>query len=198
MSNQARKSVKSKPSLGVILPTLNDEQALPQVLQGLREAACLFELDVIVADGGSTDCTVDIAQRHDARVLEAEGGWQAQVAAGCRMLWGQWVMILGGNVVFRPGWSANLRLFVDATGEYEFAAHGRSQDQVRGPFGFLHAVPASHVGLVLRRSQLETLLQRKRPGTLTDANLIDQLDRKRLIQLPYILHAVADEQADAA
>lgn len=198
MSNSLSKSGISKPSLGIILPTLNAAQSLDRVLQSLSEGACLFDMDVIVADGGSTDRTVDIAQRHDARVLEAEGGWYAQVVSACRMIWGQWVMLLSDDVGLRSGWSTNLRLFTDATGDHDFAAHGRFQDMAPGRFPFLRRVPAGQVGLVLKRTQLETILTQARPGSLRDDILIDRLDRRRLVQLPYVLQKVAGSNAHAA
>lgn len=198
MSDQFRKVEKRKPSLGVILPTLNNEPSLGPVLRSLAEAACLFDMDVIVADGGSADGTVDIAQRHDARVLEAEGGWGAQVAAAAQMTWAQWVMLLGGDILPRAGWSSNLRQFIDTAGCHEFTAYGRFQDKEPRPFLFMRRLSASQSGLVLRRSQLEGLFNRIRPVLLSECTIFDHLDRRRTVQLPYLLQKPDPVAADAA
>ena len=54
--------------LSVILPTLNEEQDLPDLLSSIEnQTRSVFE--VVVVDGGSTDGTVDIALDRGARVL---------------------------------------------------------------------------------------------------------------------------------
>jgi glycosyltransferase involved in cell wall biosynthesis len=52
----------------VVIPTLNESDRLPACLAALRWAR-----EVIVADAGSTDATVQIAQSMGARVLHATG-----------------------------------------------------------------------------------------------------------------------------
>lgn len=198
MSKQKVGTEKTKPTLGVIIPTNNAEPTLGAVLRALGEGACLFDMDIILADGGSEDRTVEIAQRHDLRVLEAEGGWPAQVTAAAQVTWGQWVMLLGGDIVLRAGWSSTLRLFVDTTENRDFAAYGRFQDQTPTPFSFLRGIPAMQSGLVMRRVQLERLLQHIRPEALTDRTMATYLDRRRLVRLPYLLHRMSVEAADAA
>jgi glycosyltransferase involved in cell wall biosynthesis len=57
------------PRYSFIIPTLNEQDALPRNLaqfQGLNEA-----VEIIVADGGSTDSTVAAAESHGARVVHA-------------------------------------------------------------------------------------------------------------------------------
>lgn len=50
----------------VIIPALNEEEALPRVLQSLTEA--IPSSDVLVVDDGSTDSTASVARRGGARV----------------------------------------------------------------------------------------------------------------------------------
>jgi glycosyltransferase involved in cell wall biosynthesis len=62
-------------SVDVIIPALNEEQALPRVLQEIPRA---LVRRVIVADNGSTDETADVARQNGAEVVhEPERGYGA-------------------------------------------------------------------------------------------------------------------------
>lgn len=52
----------------IIIPTLNEQVLLPHLLQGLKEQT-FQDFEIIVADAGSQDQTVEIAQRLGARVI---------------------------------------------------------------------------------------------------------------------------------
>jgi rSAM/selenodomain-associated transferase 2 len=64
----------------VIIPTLNEAEALPGLLRALAREGETHE--VIVSDGGSADTTVASARAAGARVLTAPKGRGAQLAAG--------------------------------------------------------------------------------------------------------------------
>jgi rSAM/selenodomain-associated transferase 2 len=72
-------------SVSVIVPTLNEEGEIASFL----EHVCGLEpgLDVIVADGGSSDGTVEAARAH-AKVVGAPRGRGAQMNAGAREVTG--------------------------------------------------------------------------------------------------------------
>src|SRR5262245_30111600 len=63
-------------ALSVCLVTRNEEQSLPRVLKSVAGLAD----EVVVADTGSTDRTVALAQQHGARVLPF--AWDDDFAAG--------------------------------------------------------------------------------------------------------------------
>jgi rSAM/selenodomain-associated transferase 2 len=68
-------------TLAVVIPTLNEEAALPDLLDSLKQQSMPAE-SVIVADGGSADRTVDVARQHGAAVVLVPGrGRGGQVAA---------------------------------------------------------------------------------------------------------------------
>jgi len=71
------------PELAVVIPTLDEAGALPVLLAQLRRQERIA-LEVIVADGGSRDSTVEIARRYGARVVEAPRGRGAQMNAGAK------------------------------------------------------------------------------------------------------------------
>ncbi|MBV8829825.1 MAG: TIGR04283 family arsenosugar biosynthesis glycosyltransferase [Acidobacteriaceae bacterium] len=66
--------------VSIIVPTLNEEAALPATLRSLH--ALEGEKEVIVADGGSTDCTIAVARELGARVVQAVRGRGSQMHAG--------------------------------------------------------------------------------------------------------------------
>src|SRR5205807_7246337 len=62
-------------NLAIILPTLNEEAALPLVLSDLKrvlpEVPALKRFEIIVADNGSTDRTAQVAEEGGAQVVTA-------------------------------------------------------------------------------------------------------------------------------
>jgi glycosyltransferase involved in cell wall biosynthesis len=66
--------------ISVIIPTLNEEESLPRLLDTLR--AEKTDHEVIVVDGGSKDRTVEIARAREVRVVFAPPGRGSQLSAG--------------------------------------------------------------------------------------------------------------------
>jgi glycosyltransferase involved in cell wall biosynthesis len=58
-----REEAPRHPRVAVLMPALNEEAALPAILQGIPN----WVSPVVVADNGSTDTTPDVARRHGAR-----------------------------------------------------------------------------------------------------------------------------------
>ncbi|MDH5792329.1 MAG: glycosyltransferase, partial [Candidatus Bathyarchaeota archaeon] len=57
--------------LSVIIPTLNEEDNLGQCVKSLAMQT-MQDFEVIVADGGSTDRTIDMVERNGFKVLMVE------------------------------------------------------------------------------------------------------------------------------
>ena len=66
--------------VSIVIPTLNEAAAIGQTLEAVTRLAGVCE--IIVADGGSSDATVEIAAKHGARVLESPKGRGIQLHAG--------------------------------------------------------------------------------------------------------------------
>ncbi len=85
-------------TIGVVIPTLNEAQFLPALLEDLRGLGLSLPLDIVVADGGSTDGTPAIASAAGARVLDAPRGRARQLNAGAQAVHGEWLLLLHADV----------------------------------------------------------------------------------------------------
>lgn len=145
------------PHVGVVVPTLNEAATLPQLLADLSQLA--FPVDIVVADGGSTDQTVALAHANGARVISAPRGRGPQLNAGAAIARGDWLCFLHADVrvpgparaellraVGAPIEAAVWRLAIDASGSWprvmEWGA--RLRDRLGG-------LPYGDQGLLVRR-----------------------------------------------
>lgn len=58
-----------KPRVSVVIPTLNEERDLPQLLESLKQQT-FKDFEIIVGDAGSRDQTREICAQYGARVVE--------------------------------------------------------------------------------------------------------------------------------
>jgi rSAM/selenodomain-associated transferase 2 len=89
-------------TLAVVIPTLNEEAALPGLLASLQEQSSPAER-VVVADGGSTDATVAVARRGGAEVIVVvERGRGGQVAVAVATLAEEIVVVAHADMRLPP------------------------------------------------------------------------------------------------
>ena len=55
--------------LSIIIPTLNEEKYLGNLLQFLRKQTDPLNTEIIVIDGGSSDHTIQIAHKYEVEIL---------------------------------------------------------------------------------------------------------------------------------
>ncbi|EKV32605.1 Glycosyl transferase, group 2 family protein [Caenispirillum salinarum AK4] len=174
------------PRLSVIIPTLNAAATLPATLVPLAEAGAAVE--VIVADGGSTDGTPDLAPRP----VSAPRGRGSQLAAGAAAARGAWLLFLHADTRLAPGWWA------------EVQAHMRHRPQMAAAFRFALEDPAPQArrierlvawrcrrmglpygdqGLLIPRGLYDAVGGFRPLPLMEDVDLVRRLGRKRIALL---------------
>lgn len=83
----------SRPLLSIIIPTLNEAEHLPALLEDLKHQENIF-FEVIVGDGGSSDATREITEESGAVCVEAKRGRGAQMNAAATLASGAYLLFL--------------------------------------------------------------------------------------------------------
>jgi rSAM/selenodomain-associated transferase 2 len=88
--------------ISVVIPALNEEQALPGTLAALLRQPGRFE--AILVDGGSTDRTREIAGLFPGvRLITAPRGRASQMNAGAQVAGGEWLLFLHADTQLPDG-----------------------------------------------------------------------------------------------
>ncbi len=91
--------------ISVVIATQNDAQTLGQTLASLVPAAVDgLVREVILADAGSTDDTLAIAEDAGARVTPCTGSLEARLLQGCMAARSDWLLILEASAPAQRGW----------------------------------------------------------------------------------------------
>lgn len=94
--------------LSIVIPTLNAAVTLEATLRPLSDRV----RDIVVADGGSTDGTVERAAALGARIVPAPPGRGRQLAAGAQAATGDWLLFVHADTVLSDGWLGAARAFM--------------------------------------------------------------------------------------
>ena len=94
------------PTLTVVLPCLNEENTIPDVIGVIRETLQKTDqcsrFDILVVDNGSTDASASLAKNAGAHVLRVEKpGYGNALQAGIRHATGEYVMFLDSDGTYR-------------------------------------------------------------------------------------------------
>ncbi len=96
-----------KPKISIILPVLNEAPILAATLSILTTVP---DLEIIAADGGSTDATLAVAAGFpQVRLITAPRGRGSQMNAGARVARGDLLVFLHADTVLAPAHLAALR-----------------------------------------------------------------------------------------
>jgi rSAM/selenodomain-associated transferase 2/rSAM/selenodomain-associated transferase 1 len=90
----------SSPTLGIVIPTLNEEEHLPLLLEDISH----FSLPhaVVISDGGSRDGTRDLGRGSGGTIVESLPGRARQMDAGAAALTTPWLLFLHADVRIPP------------------------------------------------------------------------------------------------
>ena len=91
--------------VSVIIPTLNEAGHLAETL---RHVAAANPHEVIIADGGSTDETMDLATSAGAGIVHSTPGRGAQLNAGARHATGELLFFLHADTLPPPSYTSSI------------------------------------------------------------------------------------------
>ncbi|HEX2979772.1 MAG TPA: glycosyltransferase [Anaerolineaceae bacterium] len=95
---------KSSQSISIIIPTLNEKAYLPALLDALIKQTRQVD-EIIIADAGSTDGTVELAKSRSVRVIPG-GNPAVGRNAGARETKGDYLLFLDADVLPPPNFIA--------------------------------------------------------------------------------------------
>ncbi|MCW5699460.1 MAG: TIGR04283 family arsenosugar biosynthesis glycosyltransferase [Rhodospirillales bacterium] len=180
--------------LTIVIPTLDAASALGRVLDDIGAGACGSDVEVVVADGGSTDATRVIAQDHGAKVVVAPRGRGRQLAAGAEAGAGDWFLFLHADTHLPANWRTVVGDFAadpingHRAGYFRFALDDNSvwarrlQDLVLWRSIYL-GLPYGDQGLLISRDLYMHLGGYKRIPLMEDVDLVRRIGRRRLVLL---------------
>jgi rSAM/selenodomain-associated transferase 2 len=145
------------PELSIIIPTLNEAAALPVLLDQLRRQEGV-DCEILAADGGSDDATLELARQAGARAVAAPRGRGAQMNAGARVARGQYLLFLHADSELQS--TLQLREALDAL-KARVAIEG---PRCAGHFALRFVRSGPGHGLFYRYLEEKTALNR--PGTI--------------------------------
>lgn len=175
--------------LSVVIPTLNAERSLVRTLTSLVEPAMRgLVRDVVIADGGSTDQTLDIAEDAGCEIVRANATRGGLLDAGARAAKGPWLLFLRAETALEPGWDAEAYQFIRQGGEkraatFRFALDDKRWSARRAEMVYrlrnkILALPYGDQGLLISKSQYERLGGYKPLNVLEDVDLVTRLKRQ--------------------
>ena len=187
-------------SVSVVIPTLDAASELPATLAALADARLVGE--IIVADGGSSDDTVAVAQAAGARIVSAPRGRGTQLAAGAAAASGDWLLFLHADCRLAPGWEAAVAAFVAAPGApgragyFAFALDdaspaARRLEHIVAWRCRVFALPYGDQGLLIARALYDKVGGFAALPLMEDVEFVRRLGRRRLAPLGAPVYASA-------
>jgi rSAM/selenodomain-associated transferase 2 len=176
--------------ISVVIPTLNEADHLPLTLAALVPAAVDgLVREVIIADGGSTDATLEIAEEAGARLVPSARGRGAQLAAACAVAKGPWLLILHADTRLAVGWEtlalSHCRQYTDKAAYFKFQLDDPSLMARVWEVGVglrcqLFALPYGDQGLLISKALYEAVGGFEPVALMEDVGIVRRLGAKRL------------------
>lgn len=177
----------------VVIPTLNAQSDLSDTLAALLEgiAAGLIR-ELVIADGGSQDQTLRIADAAGAHVVTTAPGRGLQLRAGTEAASAEWLLLLHADTWLDPGWTEAVQAHLSTGGEQagyfqlRFRAKGGWPSLVAAWANMrsrLFGLPYGDQGLLVRRTLLNEVGGVPPLPLMEDVALARSL-RGRLVELP--------------
>ena len=146
----SKRKLNDKLPISLVVITANEERNLERCLE-----AANFCVEMIIVDSGSTDRTMEIAQRYGARIIQRRwAGYRDQKNFACALATQPWVLCIDADEVVTP----TLRKSIESAFQSEPVVDGFELNR-HGVFG---TTPINHSGwypqwrmFLYRRGQAE-------------------------------------------
>ena len=184
-----------KEKIGIIIPALNSSAEINLTLLSLKETNKVFDVDLLLVDGGSVDNTIEIAKSYGARIINTSPNRGNQLALGALAVKGDWMLFIHADTKLEEGWIKTVNNFIKNPRNSNNAAYFRLgfNDQnsaarrlekiTEWRCRFLK-MPYGDQGLLIKRS-LYNLVGGYQPMVIMeDVDLIRRLKPYKLIPLP--------------
>lgn len=197
--------------ISVIVATCNSAATLAGTLEGLLPSAVRgLVREVIIADGGSADATLAIADGWGADSVTAPPSRAARLNAGAQRARFEWLLFLDAGVVLDPGFEREVEVFMAkvesgrispsaATFQFQIDDEGfapRVMERVTRLTGALLGCSYGAQGLLIPRALFMQLGGYRPQVHMEDIELTRRLGRKRLVRLkrPLFSHGASYRQ----
>jgi glycosyltransferase involved in cell wall biosynthesis len=182
--------------ISVIIPTLNDGRKLPRCFDSLIGAAVGGVVrEVIVADSGSSDDTLAIADAAGAHIVRAGKSQSLRLQAGAAAAKGDWLLFLHPGSALESGWEAEVESFISqamperpqaATFRFaleDFGGAARRAEMKAALRDWVLALPYGDQGLLIPRRFYNKLGGYRTLSRMEDADIVRRIGRRRLVRL---------------
>lgn len=95
-----------KPEISIIIPALNEEDSIRETLRALQ----IFDAEVILVDGGSSDKTISIAEDFKVKILHSERGRGRQLEIGGNAANGEIFWFVHADTIVSPDCVRQIKL----------------------------------------------------------------------------------------
>ncbi len=177
--------------MSIVIPTLNAAPDLPATLAVLVPGAVDgLVVQLVIADGGSSDETLALADAAGADIVSTEAGRGGQLKAGATRARGDWLLFLHADTRLDPGWIEAVKSFTGERGP-EMAGYFRfalDDDSMRARLleravalrSGLFALPYGDQGLLISRALYDRIGGFRPLPLMEDVAIARRLGRRHL------------------
>jgi len=113
LKTSMQETPRSNPSISIITPTYNSAKTLASCLDSIKNQDYKGDIEIIIADGGSTDSTLEIAQKYTDKIYPnpLKTG-EAGKAAGVKHARNEIIALIDSDNILPSGdWLSSMKNF---------------------------------------------------------------------------------------
>jgi glycosyltransferase involved in cell wall biosynthesis len=182
--------------ISVVIPTLNAERLLPRCFDSLIAGAVRGVVrEVIVADGGSSDDTLAIADAAGAHIMRSGKGRGVQLADGAALAKSDWLLFLHPQTSLEQGWEVEAESFIGQAimerpraavfrfALEDFGGEARRAEAKAALRTTMFALPYGDQGLLIPKRLYQKIGGYRSLTDMEDADMVRRIGRRRLVGL---------------